>query len=92
LSDTVELPHDTHVDLIGWHIPFAFHDEQLMKLRAQVTELNRTPFMHRICLGGRTAVLTMASSQLIAQGIPGEAGDLIKQTDRFAQIDPSSGI
>lgn len=65
---------------------------ELTKLRSQVTELNRTPLMHRICLGGRTAVLTMDSSRLIAQGIPGEAGNLVKQTDRFAQIDPSSGI
>lgn len=63
----------------------------LAKLRSQVTELNRTPLVHRILLGGRTAVLTMSPSQFIAQGKPGEADRIVEQVDRFAQIGPGSG-
>jgi hypothetical protein len=65
----------------------AFHSIQgLADVRGQVTELNRSPLVHRISLGGRTAVLTVSPSQFIARGKPGEAKDLIEQVDRFAQI------
>jgi hypothetical protein len=60
--------------------------KDLPALRGEVTALNRTPLVHRISLGGRTAVLTISPSRFIAQGKPGEAADLIQQVDRFAQI------
>jgi hypothetical protein len=55
----------------------------LDELRREVATLNRTPVVHRVSLGNRTAVLTMAPSHLVAEGAPGSAEKLIQQVDRF---------
>src|SRR5262245_47370592 len=45
--------------------------KELTDVLSAVTELNRTPLVHRISLGGRTAVLTISPSRFIAEGEPG---------------------
>jgi hypothetical protein len=57
-------------------------------LRSEVANLNRTPVVHRIALGNRTAVLTVSPSHLEAEGSQGSAADLIAQLDEFTRIAP----
>jgi hypothetical protein len=52
-------------------------------LRKEVAALNRSPVVHRVSLGNRTAVLTIAPSHLVAEGSSGSAEKLIEQVDRF---------
>jgi hypothetical protein len=53
------------------------------ELRKEVAELNRTPLVHKMALGGRTAVLTISPSHLVAEGVSGSPATLIDQVDRF---------
>lgn len=53
------------------------------KVRNEVASLNRTPLVHRIALGGRTAVLTLSPSHLVVEGASGPASPLIDQVDKF---------
>lgn len=53
------------------------------KLRSEVANLNRTPLVHRMALGGRTAVLTLSPSHLVAEGLSGPPSALIEQVDKF---------
>ena len=53
------------------------------KLRSEVANLNRTPLVHKMALGGRTAVLTLSPSHLVAEGLSGSPSALIEQVDRF---------
>ncbi len=55
------------------------------KVRKEVTELNRTPLVHKIAIGGRTAVLTISPSHLVAEGVSGSPAALVEQVDRFTQ-------
>jgi hypothetical protein len=56
------------------------------KLRKEVADLNRTPLVHKMALGGRTAVLTVLPSHLIVEGISGSPAALVAQLDKFAQV------
>jgi hypothetical protein len=53
------------------------------KVRNEVASLNRTPLVHRIALGGRTAVLTLSPSHLVVEGVSGPASFLVDQVDKF---------
>jgi hypothetical protein len=55
------------------------------KLRSEVAKLNRTPLVHKMTLGGRTAVLTLSPSHLVAEGLSGPPAALIEQVDRFTR-------
>jgi hypothetical protein len=55
------------------------------KLRNEVAELNRTPLVHKMALSGRTAVLNISPSHLIAEGVSNDPALLIKQVDIFTQ-------
>jgi hypothetical protein len=66
------------------------------KLRKEVVNLNRTPLVHKLALGGRTAVLTLAPSHLVLEGISGSPSRLIEQVDKFTgavlnQVAPPKG-
>jgi hypothetical protein len=53
------------------------------KVRKEVADLNKTPLVHKIVLSGRTAVLTISPSHMVAEG-SGSAPDLlVEQVDRF---------
>jgi hypothetical protein len=56
------------------------------KLRNEVAELNRTPLVHKMALSGRTAVLTISPSHLVAEGVSDHPGLLIEQIDIFTQV------
>jgi hypothetical protein len=61
-----------------------FHSERDAKsLRVQLAELNRSPLVHRVPLGNRTAVLTVSPSHLLVEcsGVP--AGAAAQEVDRF---------
>jgi hypothetical protein len=55
------------------------------KLRHEVANLNRTPLVHKMALGGRTAVLTLSPSHLVAEGLSGPPAALIDQVDKFTR-------
>lgn len=55
------------------------------KLRNEVTALNRGPLVHKMALGGRTAVLTISPSHLVAEGVSGSSATLVEQVDRFTR-------
>ena len=55
------------------------------KVRKEVAGLNRTPLVHKMALGSRTAVLTISPSHLVVEGLSGPSAVLIEQVDRFAQ-------
>ena len=56
------------------------------KLRAQIADLNRTPLVHKMALSGRTAVLTISPSHLVAESVFGSAATLVEQIDKFTQV------
>jgi hypothetical protein len=60
----------------------------LEALQLEVINLNRTPVVHRIALGNRTAVLTVAPSHLVAEAAPDSPALLIEQLDKFAGVHP----
>ena len=55
----------------------------LPELQAEIANLNRSPLLHRIALGNRTAVLTMAPSHLVAESLPEASHTLVEQLDKF---------
>jgi hypothetical protein len=60
-----------------------FRPPDLAGLRAEVATLNRTPVVHRIALGSRTAVLTLAPSHLVAEETSDSASLVLEQLDEF---------
>ena len=55
------------------------------KLRREVADLNRSPLVHKIAVGGRTAVLTVSPSHLVAEGLSEPPTALIEQIDKFTR-------
>lgn len=55
----------------------------LAPIQAELANLNRNPVIHRIALGNRTAVLTLAPSHLVVEGSPEAPDALVREVDRF---------
>jgi hypothetical protein len=55
------------------------------KVRRDVSVLNRTPLVHKLALGGRTAVLTLAPSHLVVESVSDSPASLIEQVDKFTR-------
>jgi len=53
-------------------------------LRLEVANLNRTPLVHKVTLGNRTAVLTISPSHLVTEGISNPE-NFAKQVDDFTK-------
>ena len=60
-----------------------YRRRDLTQLREEMIRLNRTPLVHPVALGGRTAVLTLSPSHLVAEGEGDDPEVLIAEADRF---------
>ena len=60
-------------------------------LQAKLTELSRAPFVYRMTLGNRTAVLKVGLSHMVIALKPESFSQLIGEIDRFGGIEVSNG-
>jgi hypothetical protein len=55
------------------------------KVKKEVADLNRAPLVHKIVLSGRTAVLTISPSHMVAEGVSEPSAVLVEQVDKFTR-------
>jgi hypothetical protein len=55
------------------------------KVKKEVADLNRAPLVHKIVLSGRTAVLTISPSHMVAEGVSEPPAVLVEQVDKFTR-------